>query len=125
VSLHYGNQQIFGATCQTVSRRRANMCHVFLQWCNITEGVHHFSTGSGATVGYQYTRVPNGRRNTAPCTSAKAPSKGPGKTNPLKTLTVCQSLKTESQPLSCPSLAERSRARSVPRTAVSASPEPP
>jgi hypothetical protein len=37
--------------------------------------------------------------------------RGPGKTDPQKMLTVYQSLKAESQPLSRPSLAERSRAR--------------
>jgi hypothetical protein len=37
--------------------------------------------------------------------------RGPGKTNPLKTLTTCQSPEAESQPSSRPSLAERSWVR--------------
>jgi hypothetical protein len=39
-------------------------------------------------------------------------------------LTACQSLEVESQPLSRPSLAERSRVRKAPQAVVSTLPEP-
>jgi hypothetical protein len=54
--------------------------------------VLHSSIGSGATIGYQNTRVPNRRQNMTPCMIAKAPSLGPSKTDPPKALTTCQSL---------------------------------
>jgi hypothetical protein len=46
-----------------------------------------------------------------PARLLKPHRRGPGKIDPLKALTACQSLEVESQPPSRPSLAERSRAR--------------